>query len=163
MKDQRPTRWPCSADSSRKAGPAPRSLRNAETGVSQSSTNVWVTGTRLCSPASARASSRPGVTANDSAATVKQHLLGVRESEPARPQEHGEVVQDVSGLLGDAHVGLLAGGSYDLLGLFGDLLAGARRVPEQRGGGGNPRAPRDRLHRCSSPVSRVRASASSSM
>ncbi len=40
MNDQRPTRWPCSADSSRNAGPAPRSLRKAETGVSQSSRNV---------------------------------------------------------------------------------------------------------------------------
>ena len=37
MNDQRPTRVPCSADSSRKAGPAPRSFRKAETGVSQSS------------------------------------------------------------------------------------------------------------------------------
>ena len=54
MNDQRPTRWPCSADSSRNAGPAPRSLRKAETGVSQSSTNVCRTGTRLCSRASAR-------------------------------------------------------------------------------------------------------------
>ena len=35
-KDQRPSR-PCSADSSRKAGPSPRSLRKALTGVSQSS------------------------------------------------------------------------------------------------------------------------------
>jgi hypothetical protein len=47
MNDQRPTRWPCSADSSRNAGPDPRSFRNAETGVSQSSMNVSQIGTRL--------------------------------------------------------------------------------------------------------------------
>src|SRR5215216_1721509 len=133
MNDQRPTRWPCSADSSRKAGPAPasRSLRKADTGVSQSSMNVWVTGIRLCSPASARASSTPGVTSRASAATVKQHLLGVRERQPAGPQEHGQVVEDVGGLLGDPLVGLLAGGADDLLGLLPDLLAREGRVREQ--------------------------------
>src|SRR3954447_8893624 len=98
MNDQRPTRWPCSADSSRNAGPAPRSFRNAETGVSQSSTKVCVTGTRLCSPASARASSTDGVTKSDSAATLKQDPLGVREPEAARAQQHGEVIEDVGGL-----------------------------------------------------------------
>src|SRR5919107_3500033 len=134
MNDQRPTRWPCSADSSRNAGPAPRSFRNAETGVSQSSMNVWVTGIRLCSPASARASSTPGVTSSCSAATVKQHLLGVRERQPAGPQEHGQVVEHVGGLLGEALVGLLAGGPDDLLGLLLDLLAREGRVREQRGG-----------------------------
>src|SRR4051794_37775392 len=125
MNDQRPTRWPCSADSSRKAGPAPRSLRNAETGFSQSSTKVCVTGTRLCSAASARASSSPGVTGRESAATVKQHPLGVREAQPARAQQHGQVIEDVGRLLGDALVGLLAHRAHDLLGLLGDLLAGA--------------------------------------
>src|SRR5215217_4193037 len=105
MNDQRPTRWPCSADSSRKAGPAPRSFRNAETGVSQSSMKVCVTGMRLWSPARARASSTLGVTANASAATLKQHLLGVREAEAARGQQHRQVVQDVGGLLGHACVG----------------------------------------------------------
>src|SRR5215217_8121623 len=104
MNDQRPTRWPCSADSSRKAGPAPLSLRNAETGVSQSSTKVWVTGTRLCpvpgdevawvSAARARASSRVGETWIDSAATLKQHPLRVAQAEVARAQQDGEVVED---------------------------------------------------------------------
>src|SRR5918998_6261608 len=125
MNDQRPTRWPCSADSSRKAGcPAPvspRNLRNAETGVSQSSMNVCVTGIRLCSPARARASSTPGLTASgESAATGKQHPLGVGQREPARAQQHGEVVEHVGGLLGDALAGLLAGGAGEPPGLLFD-------------------------------------------
>src|SRR5215216_7519343 len=126
MNDQRPTRWPCSADSSRKAGPAPRSFRNADTGVSQSSTNVWRTGTRLCSAASARSSSTPGPTPSRSslsAATATQHLLGVREREAAVAQQHGEVVQDVGGLLGHALAGLLPCGARHLLGLLADLRA----------------------------------------
>ncbi len=61
MNDQRPMRPPCSADSSRKQGPSPRSLRKAETGVSVSSTQVWTSGITFASPASARASSRVGV------------------------------------------------------------------------------------------------------
>ena len=51
MNDQRPTRWPCSADSSRNAGSpgaSARSFRNAETGVSQSSTKLTRSGIRLC-------------------------------------------------------------------------------------------------------------------
>src|ERR671914_438086 len=80
MNDQRPTRWPCSADSSRNAGPEPRSFRNALTGVSQSSMNVSQTGTRLCVV---------------SATPLKEHLLGVGEAEPARPEQHGQVVEDV--------------------------------------------------------------------
>src|SRR5215203_6189175 len=137
MNDQRPTRCPCSADSRRKAGWAgfvSRSFRKAETGVSQSSMNVWVTGIRLCSPASARASSTPGATSSCSAATVKQHLLGVREREPPGPQEDGQVVEDVGGLLGDPLVRLLAGGADDLLGLLPDLLAREGGVFEQLGG-----------------------------
>src|ERR1700754_3111006 len=136
MNDQRPTRWPCSADSSRNAGPAPRSFRNAETGVSQSSMKVWQTGIRLCSAASARASSTPGVTAIWSAATGKQDPLGVGQLQPARPQQHGQVVEDVGSLLGDALLGLLAGGARHLLGLFTDLLAGEGRVGEQPRGVG---------------------------
>src|ERR671927_375659 len=54
MNDQRPTRWPCSADSSRNAGPSPRSFRNAETGVSQSSMNVSETGTTFGSATAAK-------------------------------------------------------------------------------------------------------------
>src|SRR5918993_3362558 len=102
MNDQRPTRWPCSADSSRNAGPAPRSLRNAETGVSQSSRYVWVTGTRLWLAASSRTSSRSGRTpsrSSVSAATATEHLLGVGEREATGAQQHGEVVEHVGGLL----------------------------------------------------------------
>src|SRR5918995_2922064 len=111
MNDQRPTRWPCSADSSRKAGPEPRSFRNALTGVSVSSMNVSQTGTRLCV-----VSATPG----------KQRLLGVGEAESARAQQHGEVIEDVGGLLGHARVALLAGGAGNLLGLLLDLLADLR-------------------------------------
>src|SRR5919107_1109555 len=136
MNDQRPTRWPCSADSSRNAGPAPRSFRNAETGVSQSSMKVWQTGIRLCSPASARASSTPGVTCSWSAATGKQNPLRVGQLQAARAQQHGQVVEDVGGLLGDALVGLLAGGARDLLGLLPHLLAREGGVGEQLGGVG---------------------------
>src|SRR5918992_511188 len=79
MKDQRPTRCPCSADSSRNAGPAPRSFRKAETGVSQSSTNVWRTGTRLWSAARARTSSSDGPaprrSSRSTSAKATQHLL----------------------------------------------------------------------------------------
>src|SRR5918994_7061672 len=111
MNDQRPTRCPCSADSSRNAGPAPRSLRNAETGVSQSSRYVWVTGTRLCSAASTRTCSRSGRTpsrSSASAATATQDLFRVGEAQPTTAEQHGEVVEQVGGLLGDALAGLLA-------------------------------------------------------
>src|SRR4051794_22456814 len=131
MNDQRPTRWPCSADSSRKAGPAPRSFRKAETGVSQSSTKVCQTGTRLYSAAAARTDSSPGE--SSSATAGSEHLLRVGEREAARAQQDGQVIQDVRGLLGDALVGLLAGGAGDLLGLLADLLADERRVGEQLG------------------------------
>src|SRR6185436_20206502 len=119
MNDQRPTRCPCSADSSRNAGPSPRSFRNALTGVSVSSMKVSQTGTRLWV-----LSATPG----------KQHLLGVGEAEPARAQQHGEVVEDVGGLLGDALVALLARGAGHLLGLLLDLLPHVPRVGEQFGG-----------------------------
>src|SRR5262245_38336530 len=132
MNDQRPTRWPCSADSSRNAGPSPRSFRNAETGVSQSSMKLWRTGIRLCSPASCLASSSVGVTVKCSATAANEHLLGVGEAEPAALEQHGEVVEDVGGLLGHALVGLLTGGACDLLGLFLDLLADPGRVLQER-------------------------------
>src|SRR5215213_8379859 len=121
MNDQRPTRWPCSADSSRKAGPPPRSFRNAETGVSVSSMNVSQTGTRLCVV---------------SATPLTEHLFGIRELHPARAQEHGEVKEHVGGLLGHALVGLLARGASDLLGLLLDLGADPGGVGEQLGGVG---------------------------
>ena len=138
MNDQRPTRWPCSADSRRNAGCSgrrPRSLRNAETGVSQSSMNVWRRGTRLCSRASSRdlheasrSSAGAGVArgrsaAPGSAATAIEHLLGVGQRAAAAAQQHREVVQDVGGLLVHALVGLLARGASDLLGLLLDLRA----------------------------------------
>src|SRR3954468_12206980 len=107
MNDQRPTRWPCSADSSRNAGPEPRSFRNAETGVSVSSMKVSQTGTRLWV-----LSATPG----------NEDLLGVGEAEAARTQQHGEVVEHIGGLLGHPIVALLAGGACDLLGLLLDLL-----------------------------------------
>src|SRR5690349_21749248 len=131
MNDQRPTRWPCSADSSRNAGPAPRSFRKAETGVSQSSTKVCQTGTRLYSAAASRTDSSPGDTS--SATAGSEHLLRVGEREAAGAQQHGQVVEDVGRLFGDALVGLLAGRAGDLLGLFADLLADERRVGEQLG------------------------------
>src|SRR4051812_43114225 len=119
MNDQRPTRWPCSADSSRKAGPSPRSLRKAETGVSVSSMKVSVTGMTLWS-----------------AATANEHLFGIGEREPAGVQQHREVVEDVGGLLGHALVGLLARRARHLLGLLLDLGADRGRVGQQRRGVG---------------------------
>src|SRR4051812_35907518 len=95
--------------------------------------NVWRTGTRLCSRASARTSSRLGETgrAAGSATTAIEHPLGIGQRPPAAVEQHGQVVQDVGGLLVDAVVGLLAGGARDLLGLLLDLGADARRVVEE--------------------------------
>ena len=70
-----------------------------------------VTGTRLWSPVSARVCSSVGVTSRCSATAANEHLLGVREAEPAAAQQHGEVVEHVGGLLGHALVGLLARGA----------------------------------------------------
>src|SRR3954454_18939553 len=141
MNEYRPTRWPCSADSSRNAGDCgsvPRSLRNAATGVSQSSMKLWRTGTRVCSRASARTSSRLGETgsAAGSTATAIEHLLRLLQRAVAAVEQHGQVVENVGGLLVDAVVGLLAGGARDLLGLFLDLRADARRVVEELDGVG---------------------------
>src|SRR3954469_6549366 len=131
--DQRPNRCPCAADSSRKLGPAPRNFRYAETGVSQSSMKVWRSGTSVCSCASSRTSSRLGPTSRSavSAATAIQLLEGVLEREPARGEQHAEVVQNVGGLLAHARFGLLARRSGDLLGLLAHLLADQRRVRQQ--------------------------------
>src|SRR3954447_26908832 len=141
MNDQRPTFWPCSADSSRNAGPAPRSFRNAETGVSVSSMSVCVIGISRWPgwlPARIRTSSSDGVTfpmtAVRSAAAAIEHLRGVRQRQAARRQQHLEVVQDVGGLLGHPLVGLLAHGARDLLGLLAHLVAGEARIGEQLGG-----------------------------
>src|SRR4051794_40873325 len=145
MNEYRPTRWPCSADSSRNAGDCgsvPRSLRNAATGVSQSSMKVWRTGTRLCSRASARTSSRLGETgsAAGSTATAIEHLLGIGQRPVPAVQQHGQVVEDVGRLLVDTVVGVLARGAGDLLGLLLDLRADLRRVVEELDGVGAGRA-----------------------
>ena len=134
--DQRPTRWPCSADSSRNDGPSPRSFRYAETGVSQSATNVWRSGTSVCSRASSRTSSRLGETR--SPAGQRRRALSTSYAsarlQPARGQQHGQVVEHVGRLARHALVGLLARRAGDLLGLLLDLRADARRVGEQLGG-----------------------------
>src|SRR5919107_165390 len=94
--DQRPTCWPCSADSSRNDGPSPRSFRYADTGVSQSAMNVWRTGTSVCSRASSRTSSSDGVSSS-STATAIQDLVGVAQLHPALGQQDGQVVEHVGG------------------------------------------------------------------
>src|SRR3954471_8402375 len=93
--DQRPKRWPPSADSSRNDGPEPRSFRYAETGVSVSAMNVWRSGTSECSAASPRASSRLGRISRPSATTGIEHLVGVAEREATRGQQHAQVVEHV--------------------------------------------------------------------
>src|SRR3954447_5324201 len=127
-KDQRPTRWPPSADSSRNDGPEPRSFRYAETGVSVSAMKVWRSGTSECSAASARASSRLGRMSIASAATGIQHLVGVGQREVARSEQHRQVVEDVGGLLGNALVGFLARCTRHLLGLLLHFFAYEWRV-----------------------------------
>src|SRR4051794_16295540 len=94
---------------------------------------LWRTGTRLCSRARFRTSSRLGETgsAAGSTATAIEHLLRLFQRAVAAVEEDGQVVQDVGGLLVDAVVGLLAGGARDLLGLLLDLRADARRVVEE--------------------------------
>src|SRR4051794_26390025 len=124
MNDQRPTRWPCSADSRRNAGwvgSRARSLRNALTGVSVSAMNVWLSGISACSRASTRTVSRSGLTGRASTATLNEHLLRVGERPAAAVQQDGQVEQDVGRLVVDAVVGLVVGGVDDLLGLLLDL------------------------------------------
>src|SRR3954454_16577585 len=94
-KDQRPTRWPPSADSSTNDGSEPRSFRYAETGVSVSAMKVWRSGTSECSAASARASSRLGRISTESAATGIEDLVSVFEREIARGEQDGQVVEHV--------------------------------------------------------------------
>jgi hypothetical protein len=101
-----------------------------------------------CSRASARTVSRSGAVGSASTTTSKQHLPGVGERSPAGVQQHGEVEEDVGGLLVDAVVGLLARRPHDLLGLLLDLLAGEVAVLEEpddiRAVGALGRALRDR-------------------
>src|ERR671920_989755 len=128
--DQRPTCWPCSADSSRNDGPSPRSLRYADTGVSQSAMNVCRSGTSEWSRASSRTSSSEGVRSR-STATAIQDLVGVAQLQPPPGQQDGEVVQHVRGLLRHALVRLLARRARDLLGLLAHLRGHELAVLEQ--------------------------------
>src|SRR3954470_3472747 len=139
MNDQRPTFCPCSADSSRKAGPSPRSFRNAETGVSVSSMTVCVSGISRW-PSSLRARMRtsssvgvmtPVSAARSSATPGKQHLFGVAQAEPAGGEQDREVVQDVGRLLGEPLVALLARRTRGLLALLLHLPGDALDVGQQ--------------------------------
>src|SRR3954452_24073528 len=136
-KEYLPT-WPCSADSSRKhgapSGSPARSLRKAETGVSQSSTKRARTGTTLPSRASSRACSRLGSSRSSLAPTGIEDIHHRRLRDIARDQQHAEVVEQVGGLFGDPLVGLLAPGADHLLGLLLDLLHDQRPVGQQLGG-----------------------------
>src|SRR5436190_8557286 len=129
-----------SADSSRNAGYCgrwPRSFRNAETGVSQSSMKRLRSGMTLCSRASSRTSSSEGSTRSgvDSIpAAAIEHLPRVGDRALAPAQQDGEVVQDIGRLVVHALVGLLARGARDLLGLLHLLVARELRVVEQLDG-----------------------------
>jgi hypothetical protein len=68
------------------------------------------------------------------ATTLIQHLEGVGQAEPARGQQHGQVVEHVGGLLGHALFGLGSGGARDLLGLLLDLGPDQLGVGQQRRG-----------------------------
>src|SRR4051812_16445960 len=97
---------------------------------------VWRNGTSECSAARARASSSVGVTNGDCprllrAATGIQNLERVGQRKVTRGEQHGQVVEDVGGLLGHTLVGFLARGARDLLGLLLDLLADQRRVGQE--------------------------------
>src|SRR5437764_12586694 len=131
--DQRPTRCPPSADSSRNDGPLPRSLRYAETGVSVSAMNVWRSGTTVWSRASARASSKLGwmSSAAVSAATGIELLVGIRERQPARGQQHREVVENVCGLGRQALIGLVRRRARQLFRLLLHLRGDPRRLGQK--------------------------------
>src|SRR4051812_7527182 len=95
--------------------------------------NVCRSGTSVCSLASARTSSRLGAMSRlaASAATAIEGLEHVGETEPARGEQDGEVVQDVGRLVGDAVIALLSGRARHLLGLLLDLRADLRRVGKE--------------------------------
>src|SRR4051794_8218593 len=167
--DQRPKRCPRSADSSRNDGPSPRRRRYAETGVSVSLMKVWRSGTTVWPSASARTSSRLGLTSS-SAATGIELLEGVRERHAARGKQNGEVVEHVGRLLAHALVRLGRRRARHLLRLLLHLLADPRRVGQQLGGvaaGGRHRSPlgdralehRERLGRRGLEVAVVEAAA----
>src|SRR5437763_4404469 len=131
--DQRPQRWPCSADSSRKEGPSPRSLRYADTGVSQSSMKLWRSGIRVCSRASSRTSSRLGAMSSSAlpAATGIELLEGVRHRQPPRREQDREVVEHVGRLLLHAPHGLVRRCACSLFGLLANLVAEPCRIGQE--------------------------------
>ena len=135
MNDQRPTRWPCSADSSRNAGPGAAQLqergdrRLAVLEERVADRHEVVLGRERAHLVERRAHAEAQLATQP--ATATQHLLGVGEREAAAAQQHGEVVEHVGGLLGHPLVGLLARRARHLLGLLADLLADERRVGEQ--------------------------------
>src|ERR1700760_2800037 len=100
--------------------------------------NVWCRGMRLWWRASSRTSAserlgpRRGAAVASALATAIQHPFGVGEAQVAPAQQHGQVVEHVGGLLGDALVGFLAGGADDLLGLLLHLGTGQRPGLPQR-------------------------------
>ena len=102
-------------------------------------------------PASARTSSRRRLDAAAAARTQRRRARSTSSasarSRPRAVQQHGEVVEHVGGLLGDALVGLLARRARDLLGLLLHLLADQRGVVEQRRPCRSPRAARRRGRR----------------
>src|SRR3954452_18176436 len=115
-KDQRPTRCPPSADSSRNDGPFPRSFGYADTVVSVSAMKVWRSGTTEWSRASSRTSSSDGRMSRPAlAATGIEHLVGVSQRLPARGHQHGQVVEHVGGLFGQPLVAFRLGRPGDLL------------------------------------------------
>src|SRR5207248_10290137 len=131
--DPRPKRWPCSADSSRNDGPSPRSLRYADTGVSQSSMKLWRSGISVCSRASSRTSSSVGAISSSAlpAATAIELLEGIRHRQPPRREQHGEAVEHVGRLLLQPLVRLAGRGPRGLVGLLAHLLADPRGIGEE--------------------------------
>src|SRR5918995_1911775 len=94
---------------------------------------VCRSGTTVCPRDSARTSSRLGSTSTSdvSAATIIQLLEGVGEAEPARRQQHTDVVEHVGRLRAYALVGIATGGGGQLAGLLPHLLADPRRIGQQ--------------------------------
>src|SRR3984885_5936731 len=89
-------------------------------------------------------------------ATAIENPLGIGNAQAAAAQQHGEVIDDVGRLLGDALIGLLASRPNDLLRLLLDLgsdeawvieaLRGVRaRGPGRRALGDRPLERRERL------------------
>src|ERR671935_192443 len=92
--------------------------------------NVCRSGTTLCPRASSRTSSMLGWTSM-SAATGIQLLERVLQREAARGEQHGEVIEDVGGLLAHPLVRLAGRGARHLVRLLAHLVTDARRVLEK--------------------------------